>query len=201
MDCSFRFPIPAEFASSLKAVKLLGISWVLVPRDAVLEDASIGANGGAFLSMKNASVRISAYNPALTALSVLSNGSVFFDNARKRYREAYPDEAKEMTIPKGLQSVRKDKTTVFYSLPKEGNLTTHGVAKFHDKQEESGYVSFHLLGVRNGIAKFRDRIGTGDMNFHKLEVTTDASHTKLASTILNFYYSQNRSHQFHSDFE
>ena len=174
-NCSFQYAVPKAFASSLKAVKLSGLSWVIVPRDAVLERAAVGANGSAVLKMRSPAAAVSVYNTSACVGCAYSAGKPYFDNAAKLNREMFPDD-KDSGRPAGLKSVRKDYTTSFYMYPAKDGKTTHGVAKFHD-------------GTRD----------TGDVNFHRIEVTVDAPHTKLASAMLNFYYSLNRSQtsEFH----
>ena len=167
--CRFSFKVPEVLASSLKAVKMSGLSWVIAPRDAVIERAALGANGSAVLALRSPSASLSTHNTSACVGCAYSAGKPYFDNAARLNREMFPDD-KDTGAPKGLKSVRKDYTTAFYMYPAEGGKTTHGVAKFHD-------------GTRD----------TGDVNFHKVEVTVDPPHTKLASAMLNFYYSQNRS--------
>ena len=95
----------------------------------------------------------------------MSAASPYFDNAKRQCQEDFPGIA--VSPHKGLKSVRKDHTTAFYSYPANGK-TTHGVAKFHDDSQYN------------------------DTNFNQLEVTVNQKNTKLATTILNFYYFQNK---------
>ncbi len=164
--CSFQFSIPAEQANTLKLLKLDGISWVLIPKDATITRAQVGADGSAVLAAKSPKAAISAYDSSACVGCALSAASPYFNNAKKQMQETFP--GLDSSQPKkGLKSIRKDHTTAFYSYPANGK-TTHGVAKFHDGSQHN------------------------DVNFNQLEVTIDQSHTKLATTILNFYYFQNK---------
>lgn len=165
-NCSFQFTVPAEQAPTLKLLKLDGISWILAPKEASITRAEVGVNGSAALTIKSGRATITAYDSSACVGCALSAASPYFDNARKEMQETFPD--LESTRPKkGLKSVRKDKTTAFYSYPANGKIT-HGVAKFHDGNQND------------------------DVNFNQLEVTVDHQNTKLATTILNFYYHQNK---------
>lgn len=164
--CSFQFTVPAEQAASLKLLKLGNIAWVLAPKEAVVTRAEVGVNGSAALTIQSGRATITAYDSSACVGCALSAASPYFDDAKKEMQETFP--GLESARPKkGLKSLRKDKTTAFYSYPANGK-TTHGVAKFHD-------------GSQND-----------DVNFNQLEVTVDNQHKKLATTILNFYYHQNR---------
>ena len=164
--CSFQFTIPAEQAYALKLLKLDNLSWILVPKDATITRAQVGADGSTVLAAKSTKAAISAYDSSACVGCALSAASPYFDNASQEMEETFPGLEKHQP-KKGLKSVRKDHTTAFYSYPANGK-TTHGVAKFHD---ESQY---------------------NDVNFRQLEVTVDAQNKKLATTILNFYYFQNK---------
>ena len=165
--CDFAFSIPAEQAASLKLVKLGHLSWILAPKDATVSRAEVGANGSAVLTLKSPKAVISVYDSAACVGCAYLQASPYFDNAKRLATENFPD--LDQTPPKkGLQSVRKDHTTAFYSYPTNGK-TTHGLAKFFDGST-----------------------GNEDVTFNQMEITVDAKHKKLATTILNFYYHQNR---------
>ncbi len=165
--CSFQFTVPAEQAASLKLLKLDNLSWILVPKDATITRAQIGANGSAVLAAKSTKATITAYDSSACVGCALSAAAPYFDNARRELEETFPGMDGDRP-KKGLKSVRKDRTTAFYSYPANGR-TTHGVAK--------------LLDGKNPY---------DDVNFNQLEVTVDQKNTKLATTILNFYYFQNK---------
>ncbi len=165
--CSFQFTVPAEQAPSLKLLKLDGISWVLAPKDAIISRAAVGANGSAVLVLKSTKANLSAYDSSACVGCALSAAAPYFDNAKRELEETFPGVDGDRP-KKGLKSVRKDRTTAFYSYPANGR-TTHGVAK--------------LLDGKNPY---------DDVNFNKLEVTVDQKNKKLATTILNFYYFQNK---------
>lgn len=165
-SCSFQFTVPAEQAPTLKLLKLDGISWILAPKEASITRADVGANGSAALTVKSGRATITAYDSSACVGCAYLSASPYFNNAKKLSEEIFPD--LDTTPPKkGLKSVRKNKTTAFYSYPANGKIT-HGVAKFHDGNQND------------------------DVNFNQLEVTVDQQNTKLATTILNFYYHQNK---------
>lgn len=165
--CNFQFTIPNEQAASLKLLKLYYLSWVLVPKEAKITRAEVGANGSAVLEIKSGRADIVEYDSSACVGCAYWSAFPYFDNARKLAKESFPNT--ESSNPrKGLKSVRKDYTTAFYSYPSNSKMT-HGVAKFFD-------------GSKNE-----------DVGFNNLEVTVDKRNTRLATTILNFYYHQNRS--------
>ncbi len=165
--CSFQFTVPAEQAPSLKLLKLDGISWILAPKDAIISRAQVGANGSAVLALKSTRANLSAYDSSACVGCALSAAAPYFDNAKRELEETFPGVDGDRP-KKGLKSIRKDRTTAFYSYP-ANSRTTHGVAKFLDGKNPYD-----------------------DVNFNKLEVTVDQKNTKLATTILNFYYYQNK---------
>lgn len=165
--CNFQFAIPAEQATSLKLLKLYYLPWVLVPKEAKITRSAVGGNGSAVLEVKGPRAKIVEYDSSACVGCAYSLASQYFDNARRLERETFPDTS-VTPLKTGLKSVRKDYTTAFYSYPSNGRIT-HGVAKFFDGSKGE------------------------DVGFNQMEVTVDGRNTKLATTILNFYYHQNKS--------